>query len=233
MQRYILTLVATTGILGSFGGGCTTRTPSAAHTTASAQAPEASSRRQISEEERQKYYRDFGSVTWRVDDKGTLAEARIETAKVLLDALPEGFPVSRIVINNVTSGTTLFTEDLDSDFPLSMYTRNANGDAYDELILALSAGASANQLRILSVSATNVRELLAVQYRIEATLLDLDGRGMSVLVTPGFDRPYTTTLYVLKGDRFEPVGTASREKVVAAINRQFDSAAKPPPKGKR
>lgn len=120
MERYILTLVASVAILGTFGGGCSTRTSNAAHVSESAQVPEISPTKQISKEERQKYYREFGKVTWRVDDIGTLVEARIETAKMLLDALPDGFPFSRIVINNITSGTTLFTEHLDSDLPFSM-----------------------------------------------------------------------------------------------------------------
>ena len=46
----------------------------------------------LSDEDTQKYYRTFGTVSWEVREKRTLVEAKIETTRVQLGDLPEGFP---------------------------------------------------------------------------------------------------------------------------------------------
>ena len=58
---------------------------------------------------------------------------------------------------------------------------------------------------------------------MDAAFIDLNEGRVDVLITPGFDRPFTTTRYVLKGERYEPTGVAPYDKLVSLIKSQFNT----------
>ena len=56
---------------------------------------------------------------------------------------------------------------------------------------------------------------------MDAAFIDLNEGRVDVLITPGFDRPFTTTRYVLKGERYEPTGVVAYDELVSLIKSRF------------
>ena len=57
-----------------------------------------------------------------------------------------------------------------------MYTRDLNGDWNDELIITWGGG-SADRLEVLSVDSRSASIVLNQSYRVDASMIDLSGRG--------------------------------------------------------
>lgn len=173
--------------------------------------------------ESDKYYYVASVVRWDIDDRNTFVEAELETIKVLLDDLPTGLPFSRLVVRNFSTKATIYKQDFE-DFPISMYTRDMNGDQHPELVLSLTGGGVANQLLFLSVTETQARIIFNESYRIDASMIDLGQGATDVLLTTGDSGvgPFYTTRYVWKGDRYEAVGRVLHERLINIVNRQFN-----------
>ncbi|MFL6276471.1 MAG: hypothetical protein ACJ74G_14870 [Blastocatellia bacterium] len=208
----------------SMASGCHARSRSAVETEASSpqQAANVPAARESPEETNEKYYREFGTVTWDVDSKGTFVQARIETIKVLLSELPQKVPFSRITITSLTNKSVIYVQNLD-EFPLSIYTRDVNGDQNEELVVVWTAGAVANQMQILKVGSSQAQMIFDKGYRVDAALVDLGGKGLDILVTDGESGggPFETTRFVWRDGHYQASGKIPSQNFENTIKRLF------------
>lgn len=186
-------------------------------------ANETSDYLQLSDSDRERYYRKFASVSWEVNSKRPWVEAEIVVARGTWGELPPGLPLSHLTIRNSSTSAKLFDNDF-CGLPQSMFRRDLNGDGVEELVVIWEA-ASADRLQIVEVAGYKVKEILSESYRTDAVFIDLDDGKVDVLITPGFDRPDVTTRYVWRDGRFRPSGTAPYDRLKRAIALQFTKQA--------
>jgi len=151
-------------------------------------------------------YSSLMFTTWTLADK-TPIEARIEVLKTPSQQSKTSSTAYHLVIRNAGNNETVF-EQTSNDRPISMYARDLNDDWNDELIL-MWAGGSADRIEILSVGSHTASSILDESYRVDAALVDLSGRGkIDVLITTGDTGagPFYVTRYAWQNEKYRVVG---------------------------
>ena len=158
------------------------------------------------------------TAIWEVGT-GAYLGGMIETKKRPTDKIT---PDSRLTIKNLSNNVVLYERDFDGA-PNSMYLRNVTPDDEPELIADLGIAASSNQFQIFAVTPSEAHLILNENYSQDATLIDLTGEAVDVLITTGFAQaaPLTTTLYQFKGDRYQSAGEISYKRMRSLFSKQF------------
>jgi hypothetical protein len=109
-----------------------------------------------------------------------------------------------------------------------MYIRNMIPDDRPELIVDIGIAASSNQFQVLSVTPSQARLILDVNYIHDVSLVTIDENSTDVLVTTGLAHamPYTSSLYRFEGDRYKLVGRIPYNTLLRFMNDRFKLGAK-------
>jgi hypothetical protein len=165
------------------------------------------------------HYFVANSTIWQLIN-GVFLGAMIETRRNPADTHS---PSSRITIKNLTSNTILYEKDLDSS-PNFLYVRNLIPDLEPELIVDLGvAASSSNQFQIFAVNPSTAQLILNESYTRDATLIDIDGEAVDVLITTGEAQTaqFKTTLYRFEGDQYRSAGVVPFDKMKRLIDHQL------------
>jgi hypothetical protein len=169
------------------------------------------------------HYFIASSATWDYGN-GAFISAFVETKKSPSDTVS---PDSRITIKNVSSDKIIYEMDFEGGLNY-MYIRNLTPDDRPELIVDIGIAASSNQFQVLSVTPSQARLILDVNYIHDVSLVTIDENSTDVLVTTGLAHamPYTSSLYRFEGDRYKLVGRIPYNTLLRFMNDRFKLGAK-------
>lgn len=152
-------------------------------------------------------YKKVRSIFWLAGRNEAPVQADLDILKVPLKDAPPKIPFSLLKIMSLPSGKIIYQEKV-QDFPITMYTRDLNGDKQEELIIIWEAGAVASRIEILSVSEDKITILLNEDYRVKADLIEKADGNVDIVITTGESGagPFVSTRYSWKkGGVYQPV----------------------------
>lgn len=152
-------------------------------------------------------YKKTRSIFWLTGHHEVPVQADLDVLKIPLQDVPPKTPFSLLKITSLPSGRIIHQEKV-QDFPITMYTRDLDGDKQEELIIIWEAGAVASRIEILSVNEDKATVLLNEDYRVKADLVEGNDGKVDVVITTGESGagPFVSTRYSWKkGGVYQPV----------------------------